>query len=174
VGLRVYPTYDSSSEIGPSPGEGFNVRHLSIFAASMACVCACGGLNINPQINEHRTVHLEQDKTKTLTVTNAMEWFDTSPPTHELRFPAGIYVLEGEDDDYWYMRSNVPLQFSEFKKGGRADSRSIPGGIAIGKYVFRAVPAAGYIDGEGSTRILVWKLSSDFLGREGKDWKKSF
>jgi hypothetical protein len=151
------------------------LRHLvMLLTASTACLCGCGGLQVNPLANEHRNVHLEQDKSKTLTITHDMVWYDKSPPSQGLRFPAGIYVLEAQDDDYWYMRSSAPLEFVVFRKGGKAESRNISGGVMIGKYLFRAVPAAGYIDGEGSSRVLVWKLGSDFLGREGQDWRKSF
>lgn len=149
-------------------------RVVLLLTASMVCLSGCGGLRLSPLTNERRNVHLEQDTSKTITVTEAMVWYDASPPAHGLRFPAGIYVLEAQDDEYWYMRSGVPLEFKEFRKGGKVDSRNLPGGIMIGKYSFRAVPAAGYIDGEGSTRILIWKLGSEFMGREGRGWKKSF
>jgi hypothetical protein len=72
------------------------------------------------------------------------------------------------------MRSPVPLNLRGFKKGVQTESRNIRGGIAIGKYTTRSVPAAGYIDGQESSRILIWKLGKDFLSREGKDWRKSF
>jgi len=98
---------------------------------------------------------------------------DKSHAAHELRFPVGLYSLEAEDADYWYMRGAAPLEYTEFKKGVEIASRSIRGGIAIGKYTTRSVPAAGYIDGQESTRILIWKLGKDFLNHEGKDWKRS-
>jgi hypothetical protein len=145
-----------------------------LLTASIACLYGCGGLELNPLINERRNVHFELDSSKTLTVMREMTWDDKSHPTRELRFPVGTYNLEAEDQDYWYMRSSSPLALIEFHKGGKADSRSLRGGIAIGKYVFRAVPAAGYIDGEDSSRVLIWKLGKDFLGREGTDWRKSF
>jgi hypothetical protein len=103
-----------------------------------------------------------------------MPFHDASHPHHSLRFPAGIYVLEAQDTEYWYLRSSVPLEFTEFKQGGSVDARSFQGGIMIGKYSFRAVPAAGYIDGEGATKVLIWKLGSEFIAREGKDWRRSF
>jgi hypothetical protein len=59
-------------------------------------------------------------------------------------------------------------------KGVQTEKRSLRGGIALGKYTTRSVPAAGYIDGQESTRIIVWKLGKDFLGRENRDWTKSF
>ena len=141
---------------------------------AVACLAACGGLELNPSVNEPRSVHLEQDPSKTLTVVQEMVFGDKSHATREIRFPAGTYALEAEDADYWYMRSPVPLNLRGFNKGVQIESRNIRGGIAIGKYTTRSVPAAGYIDGQESSRILIWKLGKDFLSREGKDWRKSF
>ena len=155
-------------------GEGRAVRGMVIvLSASIACA-ACASLQPTPLTNVRRDVHLEQDASKSITVSHDMVFYDASPPAQSLRFPAGTYALEGQDGEYWYMRSSVPLEFLAFRKGGKADSRNIAGGIMIGKYSFRAAPGAGYIDGEGSTRIEVWKLGGDFLKLEGKDWKKSF
>jgi hypothetical protein len=139
-----------------------------------AGLCACGGIELNPFVNERRTVRFEQDTSKTLTVLRDMVWEDKSHAAHELRMPAGIYTLEGEDDEYWYMRSGAPLELRDFKKDSKPESRSLRGGLAIGKYSFRSVPGAAYIDGEGMSRVIIWKLGKDFLGREGKDWRKSF
>ena len=141
---------------------------------AVACLSACGGLELNPSVNEPRSVHLEQDPSKTLTVMQEMVFGDKSHATREIRFPAGTCALEAEDADYWYMRSPVPLNLRGFNKGVQIESRNIRGGIAIGKYTTRSVPAAGYIDGQESSRILIWKLGKDFLSREGKDWRKSF
>ena len=90
------------------------------------------------------------------------------------RICAELLLLEAEDPDYWYMRSPAPLNLREFKKGVQTESHNIRGGIALGKYTTRSVPAAGYIDGPESSRILIWKLGKEFLSREGKDWRKSF
>jgi hypothetical protein len=141
---------------------------------ALACLAACGGLELNPSINEPRSVRLEQDPSKTLTVVHELVWDDKSHATREIRFLTGTYALEAEDADYWYMRSPAPLNLREFKKGVQTGSHNIRGGIALGKYTTRSVPAAGYIDGQESTRILIWKLGKDFLSREGKDWRKSF
>jgi hypothetical protein len=141
---------------------------------ALACLAACGGLELNPLVNEPRSVRLEQDHSKTLTVVQEMIWNDKSHATREIHFPAGTYALEAEDADYWYMRSPAPLNLRDFKKGVQTESHNIRGGIAIGKYTTRSVPAAGYIDGQESSRILIWKLGKEFLSREGKDWRKSF
>ena len=123
------------------------------FGVALACLAACGGLELNPSINESHSVRLEHDSSKTLTVLQEMVWDDKSHPTREIRFPAGTYGLEAEDPDYWYMRSPAPLNLREFKKGVQTQSQNIRGGIALGKYTTRSVPAAGYIDGQESSRI---------------------
>jgi hypothetical protein len=155
--------------------QGSQVRRLLMLSgAALLCLGACGGLELNPLVNDPRSVRLEKDSSKTLTVIHEMVWDDKSHATSELRLPAGTYSLEAEDGDYWYMRAPVPLTLKKFKKGVQLESRNIRGGIAIGKYTTRSVPAAGYIDGQESSRILIWKLGKAFLSREGTDWKKSF
>ena len=151
------------------------MRHLTALLIVVSTgLCACGGIELNPFVNEHRTVRFERDPSKTLTVTHDLLWDDKSRPTHELKMPAGIYALEAEDEEYWYMRSSAPLELRDFKKDSKPESRSLRGGLAIGKYSFRSVPGAAYIDGEGMSRVIIWKLGKDFLSGEGKDWRKSF
>lgn len=150
------------------------MRHFILLLAVSVALGGCGGLELNPLVNEPRTLHFERDPSKTVTVVHDLVWNDKSHAAHELRLPAGIYALEGQDDDYWYMRSSLPLEVREFKQDGKQESRSLRGGLAVGKYSFRPVPAAAYIDGEGTSRVIIWKLGKDFLSREGKDWRKSF
>jgi hypothetical protein len=158
----------------PRSQGGLRLRQLLMgFGVVFACLAACGGLDLNPSVNEPRSVHLEKDPSKTLTVIHELVWQDKSRATREIRFPTGTYTLEAEDADYWYMRSPAPLTLRELKKGVQTESRNIRGGIALGKYTTRSVPAAAYIDGQESSRILIWKLGKDFLSREGKDWRKS-
>jgi len=149
------------------------LRNYIVLLLAAAVLGACGGIELNPFVNERRDVHFVQDPGKTLTVVRDLTWRDSSHAAHELKLPAGLYVLEAEDKDYWYMRSSVPLELRELKKGGRPSTQNLRGGLAIGKYSFRAVPGAAYIDGEGMSRVLIWKLGKEFLGGEGKDWRRS-
>ena len=150
------------------------MRHIVTLLAVFTALNGCGGLELNPIVNEHRTVRFERDPSKTVTVIHDLVWKDKSHATEELRLPAGTYALEGEDDDYWYMRSSVPLELREFKSDGKTESHNLHGGLAVGKYSFRPVPGAGYIDGEGTSRVIIWKLGKNFLSGEGQDWRKSF
>jgi hypothetical protein len=151
-------------------------RALGTFAALILNLSlpACTGLELNPLINEHRVIRAEQDRARTLIVTRELVLDDRRHASHELRLPSGAYALEGEDADYWYLRSSQALIMLDFHRGGQTDRHSLRGGIALGKYPTRSVPAAVYIDGEGTARVLVWKLGKDFMGGEGRDWRKSF
>jgi hypothetical protein len=149
-------------------------QRLLSFAVLILSLPGCGGLELNPLTNEHRVIRAEQDGTKTLRLTHLMALDDKKHPAHELRLPPGVYAFEGEDEEYWYLRASNPLAMVDFHRGGQTDTHALRGGIALGKYVTRSVPAAVYIDGEGTAKVLIWKLGKDFLGGEGGDWRKSF
>jgi hypothetical protein len=134
----------------------------------------CGGLELNPLTNERRMIRVEQDRDRTLTVSHELVLDDKRRPVHELRLPAGTYAFEGEDDDYWYLRSSSALGMVDYHRGGQTDRHGFRGGIALGKYSTRSVPAAAYIDGEGAIKVLIWKLGKEFMGGEDRDWRKSF
>ena len=152
---------------------GRGLRACATLILSMS-LPACAGLELNPLTNEHRVIRAEQDRARTLVVTRELVLDDKRHPAHELHLPGGTYALEGEDEDYWYLRSGSALIMLDFHRGGQSDRHSLRGGIALGKYVTRSVPAAVYIDGEGTDKILIWKLGKDFMGGEGRDWHRSF
>ena len=136
---------------------------------------SCGTLPaFDPHANESRTVASTSNLSKTVAVPDGMVWYTSQTKSAGLRFPPGAYALEAEDTDYWYFRSATPLEFRSFSGGQTTDSHTSPGGLALGKRSLRLVPAAGYIDGGDSTKVLVWKLGGDFLSMEGKQWRKSF
>ena len=87
---------------------------------------------------------------------------------------SALYSLEAEDADYWYFRSSAPLEFRRFEHGRPTEEHSNPGGLMLGKRALRMVPAGAYIEGDGTSKIMVWKLGGDFLAMEGKQWRKSF
>lgn len=149
------------------------MRQLILLIAASVILAACGTVKLDPAWLETRTVHTASDAKKTVTVRDGMVFYDSSPPTRGIRFPSGTYTLEAEDADYWYLRSSAPLEFHVFKDGKLVDGRNIPGGIMVAKH-FSMVPGAGYIDGEGATKMAVWKLGGEFLRMEGKYWTKSF
>lgn len=141
----------------------------------VAALAACTGLGVSPVTSEPRTVRLDADAHRTVTVLRDLTWDDRSPARNEITLPAGIYTLEASDDAYWYLRCSTPLEVKQMRGGARIDARRLAGGLMLGKYSFRAVPAAAYIDGDSATtRILIWKLPGAFLAGEGRDWRRSF
>ena len=95
-------------------------------------------------------------------VTRELVLDDKRHAAHELHLPEGTYALEGEDEDYWFLRSGNALIMLDFHRGGQTDRHSLRGGIALGKYATRSVPAAVYIDGQGTDKVLIWKLGKHF------------
>jgi hypothetical protein len=149
-------------------------RRRALAASLVLLISGCGGLELNPLTNEHRLIRAEADRSRTLTITHDLILDDKRRPTHELHLPAGTYAFEGEDDEYWYLRSGAALAMVDLHRDGPADRHAFRGGIALGKYATRSVPAAVYIDGEGATKVVIWKLGKEFMGGEGRDWRKSF
>jgi len=148
-------------------------------------VSACSAFPNEPTAADLRSIRLESNTAKTVTVTGGMVFYNGSPGTPRtkgIRFPPGVYSLEGEDDNYWYLRAPAPLEFRVFGAGTDSvvDIRNIAGGIMIGKSIMKVPPAGGYIDDDGSThsdgsaKIVVWKLGSEFLHEKGKSWTESF
>jgi len=145
---------------------------VALLASNVVCA-------LEPGANETREIQRTTDDSKTLMVINGMIFYDTPgfmgmQPSRGIRFPPGKYVLEGEDKEYQYFRSSSPLEFRVFKDKKAVDDKEIPGGIMLGKTILKLVPAAGYIDGEGSTKVMVWKLGSEFFGLKNRECKKSF
>ena len=134
---------------------------------------------LDPIANEIRQVQAITGDSRTLTVANGMVFYDSPSflglrPSRGIRFPPGTYVLEGEDKEYRYFRSPSPLEFREFRGKDVVGGKEMPGGIALGKSMFKFVPAGGYIDGEGTTKVLVWKLGGEFVQLHDRAWKKNF
>ena len=146
------------------------------FLLLVSCLCLpLAAFALDPVTSETRSVRPAADEKKTVTVPEGMVWYDAARATRGLRFPSGTYVLEAEDDEYWYFRSPAPLEFRVFSGREVKDARSIPGGVMLGKKTLKITPAAGYIDGDRrAEKMMIWKLGRDFLRREGKDWRKSF
>ena len=148
---------------------------ISTCLLCLLLTAACGGIPLSPVASDRRPVKPMADPGKTLTVAHELVFDDGRPPRNELRLPTGVYTLEATDDEYWYLRATQPLEFTTYRKGGKAETRPLAGGILLGKYSFRAIPAGAYIDGEeASVRVLVWKLPPAFMAGEGRDWHRSF
>jgi len=140
----------------------------------LALLVGCGTLPpSNPVTHDTRVVRNAHDSSKSITIVNGMVWYNLDR-TKGIRFPPGTYSLEAEDADYWYFRSSAPLEFRDFSGGRVTDAQSKAGGIMIAKAGMNMVPAGGYVPGDGSTMVMVWKLGGDFLGMKGREWNKSF
>ena len=159
--------------------------HLALPLIAVLFISACSAYQVEPTSADLRSIRLESDAAKALTVKDWMVFYNGHPGvprTKGIRFPPGAYSLEGEDDSYWYLRAPASLEFRVFRGGTDTvvDDRNIAGGIMIGKSIMKVPPAGGYIDDDGSAKkdgsakIMVWKLGSEFFHEEDKFWTKSF
>jgi hypothetical protein len=160
-------------------GFSINMRDRSIvFFLALGCgigLTGCGALPaLDSTASEVRNIRPTSDTSKTVTVPEGMVWYSTASRSSGLRFPPGTYALEAEDDDYWYFRAPSPLEFRSFVNGKPGEEYTKPGGLMLSKRSIRLVPGAGYVDADGSSKNMVWKLGGDFLALEGRQWHKSF
>ena len=165
---------------GLDNGNGSSVNMRRVIASLLALSCGialtgCGTLPpLDSTANEIRIIRPASDPSRTVTVPEGMVWYATASRSSGLRFPSGTYALEAEDDDYWYFRSPSPLEFRSFANGKPNEEHTRLGGLMLGKRSLRLVPGAGYVDADGSSKAMVWKLGGDFLAMEGRQWRKSF
>jgi hypothetical protein len=123
-----------------------SLLRLLVFGSLLATT-GCGVLPPrNATANEPRVVQAASDAAKTLTVSESMVWYANSSQEFGVRFLQGTYVLEAEDDDYWYFRAPEPLEFRHLARGSTTDQYTSLGGLMLAKQTLRAVPAGGYLE----------------------------
>jgi hypothetical protein len=135
-------------------------------------VSAATSAAFDPTWNESRSVQGKAEAEKLVTVPEGMVFNNGSlvaPPTQGVRFPPGIYHLEAEDADYWYLRSPAPLEFRSFQDGNWGPTRNVAGGIMVAKS-YNLIPAGAFVEVSGTEKLAVWKLGQEFLRLKGKSW----
>jgi hypothetical protein len=166
------------SRLGNANASSGNMRRLIASLLALSCGIALAGCGTLPPMdstaNEVRIIRPASDPSRTVTISEGMVWYATASRSSGLRFPPGMYALEAEDDDYWYFRSPAPLEFRNFVNGKPNEEHTKLGGLMLGKRSLRLVPGAGYVDADGSSKTMIWKLGGDFLAMEGRQWRKSF
>lgn len=141
------------------------------FASFILLLAGCALLPMpDGQCLTLKTVRPISDVSKTVTVYDGMV-FCNFTQTQGVRFPGGTYILEAEDDDYWYFHSFEPI---EIRETGRQVLRYASGGLMLAKR-FSMVPGGAYIDGDDpEKKTMVRMLGGEFSRVEGRSWRKSF
>ena len=153
------------------------MNRVTLILASIAflTVPSCSLVRLDPVTAEQRQVAKVADSTKVVTLSEPIVWLNV--PAHRaskgIRLPQGIYSLEAEDADYWYVRAPAVIEMPVLRNGQPVEGPDIPGGLALGKSAFPISPAA-YIDVDQDHKMLVVKLGYDFMQMRGKQWQQSF
>ena len=150
------------------------MKLLSI-AASLALVLLCAGCatSVDQMEQVQKTVSHTTRENLYLVVNMPLDnTDDLDDPAQGIAFPIGTYKLEAEDLDYWYFRAPKPITMAVYEFGKQLNGMRIYGGIALSKTGDNATPAPhAYVDDKAkSGKILIWKMSPDFLSKRGQKW----
>jgi hypothetical protein len=146
----------------------------AIVTTLTALLVSCAALPLSPVISEVKVVHATHDEAKRVTIRDGMVFYDGPAKTRGLRFPPGVYSLEAEDDGYWYFRSTMQLELRVFRDGKVVDSHNETGGLMLRKSPIAATAGGAYLDNDGTSKLMVWKLGDEFLQQQGRYWSRSF
>jgi hypothetical protein len=100
---------------------------------------------------------------------------DSYDPSQGIVLPLGKYTLESEDINYWYFRSKKPLVLALYEFGQQSSGMRLNGGVALSKTGDHSKPTpCAYADDAGRNgKILVWKMSKEFMKNRGSKWRLS-
>lgn len=128
----------------------------------------------SPLANEERPVRQVEDSQMTVTVHEQLSFFDDEEPARGIVLPAGTYELNAEDDEYYYFRAPDRLLYRVRLRTQMIEERDMPGGLMVRKTEARNVPAAAFLHGNETMRLLIWKLERPFMQLEGDKWSRSW
>lgn len=145
-----------------------------IFLATLFIVSGCQSTKPKLEVPNSRIILAPTRPEYKLKLKEAMVWLDNpEAPVRGIRLPSGFYKIEGEDEEYFYFKAPIDVEYRKFLNKKVVDKRFLAGGIYLKKYVNKR-PAGVYYSIDSGTKIITWELGKDFLKMEGKKWKKNF
>jgi hypothetical protein len=137
-----------------------------------ACLLGSACFHFNPVTSLTRPVFPVGELRSSLTVLKTHQFFDSKSKVYSVTIVSGVYVLDAQDEDYWYFRSPVAMQRAIHADGG-ASPDFFPGGIALGKKKDMIFPAAIYKSDGSMDRLVIWRFGGEFMKEEGLLWKRN-
>lgn len=138
----------------------------------VALFSACSSFRFNPVTSETRPVYPVPGIKSAITVLKAQVFFDSKSKVYSVTVSPGRFVLDAQDEDYWYFRAPTAMQRAIYDSGQLFSTDLFPGGIAIGKKKGMIFPAAVYRSDGSMDRTLIWKFGREFMQAEGTLWKR--
>ena len=87
--------------------------------------------------------------------------------------PAGIYLLEAENESFLYFKAPSPLTMGTFEAGSRTGGYDFDGGVAFAKSPLAQIPAEAYVSKSETDKLHVMRLGYDFYQLQGKVWERN-
>ena len=138
----------------------------------IGCLLLTACVSLSPLTDKEKMVKSVANNGSYVSVFRGMVFYDSRPPTRGLRYPEGKYVLEAEDEDYFYYKSPNPLELRMLKNGESYDQRNFSGGLMVSKSDFSLAPGGGYLDISEGKKLQFWKHGKELLRLEGKEWER--
>lgn len=126
----------------------------------------------SPLTAQERPVRPVSESTQSVTIHEQLKFYDHEEPARGIHLPAGKYVLEAEDNEYYYFRAPERIAFRMMLRTIVVDEQILPGGLMLSKEPRRTRPAGIYLHGNETVKILTWELDQRFMNREGQDWSR--
>ena len=123
----------------------------------------------------HQEVTLATSETLFLQMNGMNAWTDQEfDPLMGVRYRPGKFVLEAENEDYWFFDAPKPLELLRYDFGRIVDGMSLWGGIAISKDPSNPHRAGAYADGENENKkVVVHWFKKKFMEDRGTKWSLS-
>ncbi|MDP0499777.1 MAG: hypothetical protein Q7P63_06710 [Verrucomicrobiota bacterium JB022] len=102
------------------------------------------------------------------TLKNSLSLPKLNNPDQVIYFPAVTCVVEGADEDFWYLSSPEPLEYRANIDGEQVTVRKFEGGVIMSRKLLALfLPFAVYEKLEGDQREVVWKFPTNGPAAEG-------
>ena len=155
------------------------IAPLVLIAAALMTLSGCAYLTEPPNSENGRLVTPIIDSPKRIIVNQPLVYGNQQAVlTKGIGLPVGVYLLEAEDNQYWYFRSAKPLEYRTYQKHKVTEDAYKPGGVYLSKTGFghsEPVVAGAYLAAlDPSRKMLIWPLGQDFLKGKGSRWTADY
>jgi len=150
-------------------------RFFSLLTLPLLGLLISGCASSEQWLEEHKQVTTSSSEDLFMLVRVPLVYNDDDfDPSVGVSFFPGRFVLEAEDEDYWYFHAPQPLNVLTYSFGKITGGVRFIGGIVLSKSGSNAKPSFVYVNGENENdKVVLWKLSRKFMMDRGNKWSLS-
>ncbi len=151
------------------------LKYLGCAMLVLLAVPSCSVFSINPVINVERDVTPSADPSRRVVFHEPLSWANGPDhrATHAVLMPAGVYLLEAENESFLYFKAPSPLSMGTFESGSHIGGYDFDGGVAFAKSPLAQIRAEAYVSKSEKDKLHVMRLGYDFYQLRGKIWERA-